>query len=154
MDVLAGAYCYYVLPVHEKENLLLPSEYLSLLKLQEQYDDGHTLSQKQKIMQKLCEAEDEKDDQSGKFYLDYYDLKKGVSTSDSFFAPLFKLYPDLVKQNTTSFNENSLHLRNPLLNANVKEVDWTNHSRLFELRKSIGKMVIAWGISDSKKYLS
>lgn len=86
MDVLAGAYCYYVLPVHEKENLLLPSEYLSLLKLQEQYDDGHTLSQKQKIMQKLCEAEDEKDDQSGKFYLDYYDLKRVFQLATLFCA--------------------------------------------------------------------
>lgn len=150
--ILSGAYYRYVLPVHEKENLILPSEYLSLTKNEGNLIDSPFRSDVIIKLRKMSKIEREVDNHDN-YYLDYYDWKNGVCTNineDIYFNPLLEKYSELKSksnsgQKTLGFGKNFLNDVNP----NHIQIKWDVNNHLVNIRKKIGNLVIAFGFSSS-----
>ncbi|UWP78210.1 hypothetical protein KZR06_15405 (plasmid) [Lacticaseibacillus paracasei] len=129
----------YTLPVIEKENLLLPSEYLNPEYLLSK--EKHT-STEIDTLNNLKKCENEQSKNCNYFFLDYYDYKKGFSKLDDdaiqFFDELLNNHPEL---------KNPALLPHISSRIDCNKVAWTVNNRLFKIRNTIANLLIAWGFS-------
>lgn len=140
----------HILPVHEKENLILPSEYLVKLKLKGklQHDSSRIINslRKLRIIEDLSLRED-----SSKYYIDYYDLKKGISIEkeEGVDDPEVSFFSSLIQQLIEDHSKNTVRTcKNLTKYVNLEEIEWTNcNNHLYSIRLKIAKLIIAFGIS-------
>lgn len=123
-----------ILEVHEKENLIMPSEYKK------------NINFKSKLFEKLISLENEDQD-----YLLYYDLKKGIKKTEfigdlkEYYTNLINKYPDLY------INKNKLALVNfgeiVKKEFDIKELNTSSDTYIYKIRTKLCNLIYSFGIS-------